>query len=69
MIPGAGGHDCITSHRSEFYYLNCCVEYPEHARSRMGKKATKVLAGWLKALAGKVAAALPGIIGAIISGF
>ena len=35
----------------------------------MGKKATKVLAGWLKALAGKVAAALPGIIGAIISGF
>jgi len=33
----------------------------------MGKKQLKTLAGWLKALAGKVAAALPGIIGAIVS--
>jgi len=33
----------------------------------MGKKHLKNLAGWLKALAGKVAAALRGIIGAIVS--
>ena len=33
----------------------------------MGKKQLKTLAGWVKALAGKVAAALPGIIGAIVS--
>ena len=31
------------------------------------KKELKTLAGWLKALAEKVAAALPGIIGAIVS--
>ena len=31
------------------------------------KKQLKTLAGWLKALAGKAAAALPGIIGAIVS--
>ena len=31
------------------------------------KKQLKTLAGWLKALAGKAAAALPGVIGAIVS--
>jgi len=31
------------------------------------KKQLKTLAGWLKALAGKAAAALPGVIGAFVS--
>ena len=31
------------------------------------KKHLKTLAGWLKALAGKAAAALPGVIGAVVS--
>ena len=31
------------------------------------KKQLKTLAGWLKALAGKVAAALPGVIAAVVS--
>ena len=31
------------------------------------KKQLKTLAGWLKALAGKAAAALPGVIGTIVS--
>jgi len=33
----------------------------------LGKKQLKTLAGWLKKLAEKAAAALPGVIGAIVS--
>jgi len=39
----------------------------EHGASEWVKKQLKTPAGWLKALDGKVAAALPGIIGAIVS--
>jgi len=39
----------------------------EHGAAEWVKKQLKTLAGWLKAVAGKVAAALPGIIGAIVS--
>ena len=39
----------------------------EHGVAEWVKKQLKTLAGWPKALAGKVAAALPGIIAAIVS--
>jgi len=39
----------------------------EHGAAVWVKKQLKTLAGWLKTLAEKVAAALPGIIGAIVS--
>jgi len=39
----------------------------EHDAAELVKKQLKTLAGWLKAVAGKVAAALPGVTGAIVS--
>ena len=39
----------------------------EHGAAEWVKKQLKTLAGWLKALAEKVGAALPGIIRAIVS--
>jgi len=56
--------------RTRWRWYNASTQ-PDHSfgtrRGRMSEKQLKSLAGWLKDLAGKVAAALAGIIDAIVS--